>query len=369
MSTVPAGDWGASMRRDEYEFRLVDPLTLNDLGEAFDVEDSGGSITFGTYTDNLYSGSLTIVNEDTPSQMVRVVHRVKLPDGTSVSEDLATMFVDGSSAYSLGGVVKRSLHGYSSLYRYTQDVLASDFSRTVGDLVIDEVRSLVEDNGGHLLVGPGVDESRAHTQAVWFEIGTNIMEVLQQIATWTLAEISVDGYGNVVWNPYIEPMLRPLAYTFEVGRNCTYVDGFTLDDLRAESVNRVIAMFSRESKQDDDPYPLSDSVTVDLPDNHSYSFASIGRHKTHVIQVSDPCSHDELQQIAQRYLDENSGNAWTYTIKHVGLPNLRPGDKVRYINLSDGEYDHDAICLITEMDMELGPLNMCTTKMKKIGEP
>ena len=129
-----------------------------------------------------------------------------------------------------------------------------------------------------------------------------------------------------------------MKYTFEAGSNCVYVPGVDISDTSADAVNRVLAYFSRSSKQDDpekdnyDPYPLTDSVWVDLPEGHKFSYERIGRRRSYVMKLTEPCSHEELTAKAKRYLDENCGSVQYYEIEHVSIPTLRTGDVVRYIN-------------------------------------
>ena len=357
-------DYGAT-RTDYYSYFLCDPITLTETGEQVDVVQDSGNVTYALDSDNYYSAKVTLHNTTIENKLLKIKHVVMVGDETD-SETLGTFFVDGSSASAARGLVSRSVNCYSTLYRFTQDVLARDFSRPAGYNIVQEVRELIEADGGRLRVLPGVDTSRTHTIPIWFEVGTNRASVLEQIAAWTSCELGVDENGYITWGPYLAPEEKELSYTFEDGVNCVYVAGFDLEDTRSDAVNRVVAHFSRETKQTDDPYPLSDSVYVDLPDTHPYSYKVLGRRKTYDMDVSDPCSHDDLMAQALRYLDEHKGSTQYYTIQHVGVPRLRPGQKVRYINRLDATLPLDMECIIEEMSMDLGKLNMCKTKLRMI---
>ena len=130
----------------------------------------------------------------------------------------------------------------------------------------------------------------------------------------------------------------------------------------------MVAYFSRESKQDDDAYPLSDSVTVDLPDSADFSYAHTGRRRTDVLEVTEPCDHASLQSQAQRLLDSSSGAWLDIVIEHASVPFLKVGDCVSFEN----KYDHDApfrlSCIVMEMSVSsLSPFCMTQTKLRTIG--
>lgn len=352
-------------RYDSYTFALVDPWTLCETGEIIETVEDTGNITWGSGTDNRVSASITVYGAYSGTNLIRIKHLVRV-DEEEEFETLGTFFNDGSSADAIMGNVTMKLDCYSTLYRFTQDVLETDFSRPVGTVVVDEVRDLVEGNDGLLRVLPGVDTSQTHTLPMWWEVGTNRASILESLAEWTNCVLDVDEDGYITWGPYVEPMLRPLSYTFENGLNCVYLDGITIEDTHADAVNRVVAHFSRQSKNDDDTLPLSDSVYVDLPESHPYSYRVIGRHKTYDLKVSDPCSHEDLTAQAQRYLDEHSGSTTYYEIQHVGVTGLRPGQRVRYINRSDTGSYIDTFCIVEEVSMDLGKNCLCDTKLRVI---
>ena len=113
---------------------------------------------------------------------------------------------------------------------------------------------------------------------------------------------------------------------------------------RDEPINRVVAYFSRESKQEDDAFPLSDSCYIDLPESASVSYERCGRRRTQVVQVTEPCSHTDLIAQAQRAMDQSSAAYLDITFDHAGVPGLRAGDCVHVVN-SAAEIDSDFIIL------------------------
>lgn len=366
-------DWGASGRRDTYSLALVNPRSLGEVRYAWDgldFEAGKPTLDFALDAECRVSASIGLMADSYVSNLLstnllRVKHSVSLPDGESYGETLGTFFIDASKADALHGRVTRNADCYSTLVRFTDDVLAQDFSRPAGYNIVQEVRELVEADGGRLRVLPGVNTDQTHTVPIWFEVGTNRYKVLDQIAQWTLCEIDVDEDGYVTWGPYVEPLMRPLSYTFEDGVNCVYKAGYTLETTSPDAINRVVAHFSRQSKDDDDPYPLSDSCYVDLPETDPFSYEQIGRRKSYDLTVDVPCSHEELVAQATRYLYDHKGSTSYVEFEHVGIPWLRHGQHVKYINNRDssiGSYYFDG--LIEQISMTLGPGCMCNTKVR-----
>lgn len=357
-------DWGASGRRDTFEYVIVDPFTLEETGETVDAE-SGGSITYGYYTDNVYSASLPLIGTVPSYTMVRVKHTISFPSGDGVDETLGTFFVTNDTGDALYGKVERSLSGYSTLIRFTEEILTEDFSRKKGYVVTDEVEELVTANGGLIKFGTGVDMTQQHTQSICFEIGTLQSEVLNTIAGWTDCQLGVDEDGYVTWEKYVRPGKKSVVYEFEEGSNCMYKAGYTWTKENDDRVNRVVARYSRETKDEDDDYPLSDHYVADLPSTHAYSYENIGRRVTYDLVLNDPCSHKELKSEAEDYLYDNCGATNYYEIEHPSIPGLWVGDVVTYANSTDGGGVSEK-CMVTQIDMELSPGCMCKSKLKVI---
>lgn len=362
-------DWGKSNRTDRFEFCFCDPFSLSETG-VVDADPSASSLTWGYYTDNLYSGTITLAGEEPrklgKDRLVRV-KQVTTADGVTISKTLATMFVKECPGTAKFKLRQYKASCYSTLFRYTQDVLASDFYRAKGYNVVQAIYDLVTETGGKLRVFDGTDTSRTFGNGIWFELGTNRMSVMNTIAGWIGAQMGVDAEGYVTIGPYVEPSEKPVRYAFEAGRNCTYLPGVEEEDNRSGIVNRVVAYYTREEKDDDDAYPLTDRVCVELTEESSFSYARCGRYQTEVITLTEPCSTADLRKKATTYLNENSGEIRHYTIEHVSIPGLTVGDVVTYEN--DTDYDEPVFerCMIVQMDMRsLNPGAKCTTKLKAI---
>ena len=363
-------DWGASGRVDSYEFRLVDPFTLQETGETVSTIEGESQLSFNYYGDNVATGTI-VTDADDIGKLVRVYHTVSV-GGEEATEVLGTFFADSSTATAKHRSVRRTHACYSLLYRHNEDSFVQDFARAAGTNIVGELRDIVEADGGHLRTLPGLDAGKQHTVDVWFEIGTNKGEALRTICGWCGWELGVDPYGYVTVGLYTPPQDRAIAYEFEDGESCTYTAGYDFSNTNDKAINRCIAYFSRTSKQDDPgkdnyaPWPLSAATCAARPGRNPFSYQRIGRHRTHVLKVGDACSHDDLAAQAQRYLDENSGAYYSFQIEHAGIPGLRVCDVVRYVNRRDGSKDIDLRLQVAEMQMTLGRGCMCKTTLREV---
>lgn len=346
---------------------LVDPFTLQDVREV-DFDAANSSVTYAYYSDNYSSASINLegsdyVGDTGQEYLLRVQHTVTA-DGTTASETLGTFFVDSMGKTALRRRQTRALSCYSTWLRSTADSLVDDFGRAQGYSVVQAIREVVEADGGHLRVMQGVDVSRTFGNPIGFEIGTAKSTVASTMAGWIDCTLKPGDDGYIELSKYVDPSQKAPAYTFTEGEGCVYVGGVDWSTNRDEVLNRVVAYYSRESKQDDDPYPLTDRVMVDLPSTNRFSYERVGRRKSEVLNVTDPCSHDELLSKAQTHLNENSGEILYVEIEHVGIPGLRAGDTVVYRN----DIDEDGLRvqgLVTQMEISsLAPGCMCKSKIK-----
>ena len=361
-------DWGASGRRDTYSFDLVDPFSLERVG-SLDADPLECSLTWGYYTDNILSGTVSEVNDDFrlngADTLVRVNHHVELPDGTEADEVLGTMFVDSVSRRSHDGVTRRSLSMYSTLWRLTQDYLPSDFARAKGRNVVDAIKNLVNTAGGRFSVSHDAPTARTFGADIWFGIGENRMEVATTIAGWIDCEIGVNPNGWVTLSPYVDPADRSVAYTFEDGTNCVYKGGIDWESSRSDPINRVVAYWSRESDRDGDGLGLSQRCVVDLPESYQFSYKRCGRYRTEVLHESEPCTLAELRDRAWRHLMDNCGDVTWITVEHPRVPGLQVGDVVDYVNSVDDASRVSVRCMVEEMSIpKLGPGCMTQSKLR-----
>ena len=376
-------DWGASGRTTSYSATLVDPFSLTEtVSPDLELNLEGTSITYAYESDNHMEATIDLLSGDYRTtegsryemdKMIRIYQTVGI-DNEYGTYCMGTFYVSNLSNSSKFGMQKRKLTCYGPMWAFTQDVFARDFNRSAGQNCWDCMTDIVDYDNGHMRPGDGFDTSRTHTVDVWFPIGSNRAEALNKYAGWLNSEIVSDMDGYLRIRPYVAMSARDPVYTFEEGVNCIYLPGIEWETNRDEPINRVVAYFSRESKQDDpskenyDPFPLSDYVYVDLPDSAEWSYARCGRRRTETLHITDPCSHEDLTATAQRELDEKSHANLYINIEHAGIPWLRVGDCVTYKNSNDFGEALVSKCVITEMSIgSLSPYCMTKTKMKVVG--
>ena len=357
-------DWGMSGRKDSYTFCLVDPFTLVETGEVVEVEEGQSTITWGEGTDNLCSASIALSDCTNENKLIRVKHGIELPTGETYSETLGTFFVDRSRASALHRRVRRTCDCYSTLWRFTQDVLATDLSKPTGYNIADEVREIIEADGGKFVVMPDARASETHSMDVWWPVGMNKGELLENLANWTGNQLGVNESGFITWSLYVPPESRGVSFEFVEGANCLYEQGFDLEDSRADAVNRVVAFYSSNSTEGS-IYPSFNHVTVDLPAYHRFSYENTGRRASYALDVGQPCSEADLRSQAERYLYTNCGAQEFITINHVGIPGLEVGQRVVYTNHHDSRIGLDTEYIIEQISMTLGPGAKCQTKMRQ----
>lgn len=377
-------DWGKSGRYDAYTASLVDPQTLQETGEDVDLIWGRSSVKWDIEGENISTISLAVHGVVPENRLVRLKHSIVIPGEETFTGTIGTYFVEESEATATYHSIDRTYNGYSTLYRHTQDTLVYDFARPNGYNIAQEVRELVEADGGHVrfLNGALNNQTRCHTRDICFEVGTNKAKVLRQIADWTGSVVGVDQLGYITFAPYVAPRDRGLSYTFEDGATSVYEPGVGYSSNVADTLNRVVAHWSRDKVptharkngddyvkdadgntiyDPDDSFGLSDTVMVNLPAYDKMSYESIGRHRTHDLRVGEPCTHEELQAQAQRYLDENGGFQDFYTLKGPSVP-IDVGAKVRYINNHDHSFNVAFDCEVMQKSSELG--NGCMTEWK-----
>jgi hypothetical protein len=356
-------DWGASNRKDEYQFFLCDPFTMSEEGEVA-ADAASSSLSWDMGSETVYSGTIALLEDVGRDKLIRVKRTVSTPMET-VTETVATMFVRDVSKNALYGMEVITANCFSTLYRLTEDKLPSDFHRSKNDkTVVEAVKALVEGVGGKLVVDEGVDTAKKFGRNIWFTLGDSRYMAASTIASWIGCKLTCDGNGNVVMSPKERPDTAPVKFDFEAGRNCVYVPGVGDDMGQVGTANRVVAYFTR--KKADDDFPLSDRVVVELGDECEFSYARCGRYQTAILKV-DPCSHADLEKQADDHLMEKSGEVRHYTIEHVSIPGLTVGDVVTYRNDTDFKAPVFARCQIEQMDVgSLSHASMCKTKLKRI---
>ncbi len=362
-------DWAHSGRKDTFTCNLVNPESLQD-GREVAIDGSRCSLSWGYYTDNRLSGTIVLAEGDDfevgeVAQMVRIRQKTEV-DGKKLERVLATMFVKSSELETKGGQKTRTLTCYGPLYRYTQDELVDDFQCVQGRSIVEELTTLATDLGGSVYVAPEVDRTRKHTVSTeFFELGTTVMSVLNTVAGWADLEIADTPWGELRIGDYALPSEKGSVYTYEEGRTCVRLPGVTRSDNRGDSrYNRVLAYFSRDSKEENDSFPLADRAVAVLGDGSPFSYVRSGRWSSHVEKVTEACSQASLYAKAKRVLEDNSGAIEYIEIEAADVQEVSCGDAVTFVE--DGG---KVKCMVTQMETVSGltPGMPVRLKLKVVG--
>lgn len=352
-------DWGASGRVDEYHAYLVDPFTLSVVKEVPFIAE-GTSVTYDYESENIAGARVKLAEGADyriggKSYMVRIVDVVTV-SGEQTEDVLGTFFVDNCGSNSKFGHVARQLDCYSAMWRHSKDNLMNDFGRSAGTPIAEAIRSLVEADGGHLNFAADAGIQRVTETPVWFELGTEKLEVMREMARWISNEIVPEPNGSLLlrckWMPW---QLVP-KFTFEDGKNCLYTAGIDWNTTRPEILNRVIYYYSKQNE--------SRREVAELPPANEWSYQNIGYHRCEVVRVSE-VPPEGLKQAAENHLAAHSGETIHIEIEHVGIPGLAVGDVVRYVNEADHTAPLNLVCQIIQMDVSaLKPGRMTKTKLR-----
>ena len=360
-------DFAKSGRRDTFKAYLVDPFSLEEIEEVAIVP-SECSLTYGFYTDNKYSGNITFAGAYTHERdyLIRIKQHTEVDDMV-YDRVIATMFVEDIPHEALFGLETYSAGCYSTLYRLTQDKLMATYQRigprknkgTLGAYVYYTIEKLVTDRGGKIVFSPEVDTNLRHTKDCRWDIGEDVIDIINQVTGGAGWEVTVDGYGYINVHNYIKPENRPVKFDFVDVVNCLYKSGANLSQT-AMLCNVAVAYYTSGDKSDSCPPQY-------LPATSRHSFQRTGRYRPGFVQLNESCSKKTLVNKAQAYLAENSGEIVYIEIEHVGIPDLTIGDVVTYENNSDFEEPFKRRCMITEMSISnLESGCMTKTKMKVV---
>lgn len=352
-------DWAKSGRRDTFRATLCDVRTLADV-ESVDIIPGNSTMTWSLGSETVYSGDISVLSDlgSASSRLIRIYHRCTVDDYDQ-ERPIATMFIKNTVRNMKFKADDNRVSAYSTLLRFSDDKLGGDFYREPGSSILQGIRILVENRCGIFHVDQGVVD-RNYEQEHYFEIGDNVMEVLQTMAGWLGCYIYPDANGIVHIAPNANAKDTPAVYKF-TDRNSTYLPGVEVDDGRANVCNRSIVYYSIKES--------TGKWIEDSPATNPYSFDVTGRYIPIITKLTDrEYSQEELREKALEVLHENDGAIKFLTIQHVFIPVIGIGDVVEYTNSTDFDEPFVARCVVTEMSAQsLGPGMMCMTKLKVVG--
>lgn len=350
-------DLGQSGRKNTFRVYRVDPFSLEEYGPPLAIHEDLGSITYDKTSDNLYSATLNFLEPVSRDYLIRVKQDISLPGNRNIQYTYGTFFIEKCPETHLYGHPTYKASCYSTMLRYTKDVLVGPLYWGPGYKVVDAIRETVAVDGSYFQVLPGNNMERTFSVPVYFPDNYKVSDMLTEMAYWINCEIYPDEYGNIVLAPYQNATEKPISYQFEVNSTtCICEAGYSLEDVQSDAYNRWKVYYSTSEG--------SGLAQAMLPSTHPYSYHRIGRWVTYSEQIQNPCSEEELQALANRRMAENSINDKYLQIRCAFHPDVGIGDTVRYVNATDGPEPISHICEVVQLDVELNISNMCTVKLR-----
>lgn len=352
-------DWAQSGRINTFDFVLVDPFTLQEVG-SIESRSDAGSLSWNVDASNWYSATLNLAEQPSRDYMIRVKQRIQLEDEYS-EQVLATMFVDKAPVSYLNGKGLWKASCFSPMYRYTKDILYGNHFWPVGHKVVDAIKEIVVADGSLFKIDntAGYNLDRTFSVPVMFPHGYKKYDAIQEMASWIGCKIYPDAYGYITLAPWIDPSLRPLTFDFTEGVNeCVYQRGYNYEDLQADSYNRWLVWYETAEG--------SSVADAHLDGNHPFSFQRIGRWVTYTETVQDAIPQTDLQALADRRKAENSVYDRYIEIKYASNPYVNVGCRVRYENSNDGVKPIAVLGEMAQIDLKLDKTALATGKIRVI---
>lgn len=205
-----------------------------------------------------------------------------------------------------------------------EDTVEARFSIAPGVPVTPIVRSLVESTGEYRI--SVTDSTATLTSGLTFDAGTSkltiINELLGAIGYWSLW---CDLSGTFRVQPYVDPELRPISYTFRHGDKSVHMPEWDREQDQSSVPNRFIAV----GEGDDESEPLVGVALNENPDS-PYSFQARGRWITETEEGVEGDSQSTFDQYAMRRLRGLMNPVARMSATHAVLP-LDQNDLVEFI--------------------------------------
>lgn len=229
-----------------------------------------------------------------------------------------------------------------------EDTVEARYSVSPGQPVIPIVRDLILSTGETRM--SVTSSTAALTSGLTWEAGTSKLTIINDLLTavgyWSLA---CDLSGTFRVEPYLDPVKRPIAYSFQHGADSVHLPDWGREQDQAAVPNRFIAV----GQGDEATEPL---VGVALNENSAspYSFQSRGRWITAMDEGVEADSQATIDSYAARRLRDLMSPVARMSVTHAILP-LEANDLVEFIpedgvrrlatvqRMSDGfEFDSDS---------------------------
>lgn len=232
--------WTTSGRLDVFKFERV---AVNNYEKSLGYLDGviGGSLTFGYNTDLKVSGSLDIsATKFIENCILRIHYCPSLDESQKKDIVLCTCYAYTDEMKFDKGRYTGTLELASTLARYTDDVLQTDFTIGKNKTYKNELRRMLkrESSGGKYKFVSDVSDKKCSSAEV-FEKGKSQMEVIQKIADGLGAQVGVDAKGTMTFKKYIAPSKKSCTYKLPSGQYSVTLPGVEINTGKSDMPGRI----------------------------------------------------------------------------------------------------------------------------------
>lgn len=232
--------WTTSGRIDTFEYEMV---SVNDFNKSLGFLSgvTGGKLTFGFDTDLKVSGSLDVSSTKFIDNCVIKIHyKPRLSESQKKDIVLATCFAYTSKMTFDKGRYKGTIDLVSTLARYTDDVLQTNFTIGKNKTYKKELARLLksESQGGKYKFNSNVADKKC-SAAVLFENNKPTMEVIQAIASGLGARVDVNNKGVMYFEKYFAPSKKTCTLKLPTGKYSVTMPSVEIEDSKPDMPNRI----------------------------------------------------------------------------------------------------------------------------------
>ena len=373
--------WTTSGRVDTFAFELVSP---NDFNKSL------GWLSTTKFVEDC---------------IIRVHYRPQLSEKQKKDIILGTFFAYTENMSFDKGRYYGSIELISTLARYTDDVLQSNFTIGKNKTYKNELARLLkkESAGGKYKFMSNVSNKKC-TSAVAFEAGKPTMDVNQAIADGLDARIDVDEYGVMIFEKYSAPSKKTCTWKLPTGKYSVTLPNIEIESARSDVPNRIayrceVSWSQKEyvldkkgnktkytSGKDKGKYKtktVNKKKTIvgkaQVKSSSPYHYSKAGRWKTQVFEYEKKMSASKMDTAAKREsqfdkikkeannkaatkLSSLTSNKKKYVIECYYLP-IKCGQVVEFEYIASGIKLHvQAMVTNIEMNLSVGAKMKVTLK-------
>lgn len=224
-----------------------------------------------------------------------------------------------------------------------EDLLAETYALDAGTNIVDAIRQLIADAGeaNHAI---SADPRVLSAPLTWPAATSRLVIVQELLKTLNYAPLWVDGWGQYVGEPFVDPQDRPVERRFEEGAASIHLPSFQVTKDVASVPNRLIGVASTSSG----------GLVVTADNEDAANPYSIPARNRVIARQEDfeAADIDALAALVVRRMQELMAPGSTVTLQHAIVP-LRVGAVVGFT--SNG-VSMDGVVLSTSADLATGEL-------------